>query len=148
MNTFEKRLKHGKHGSPLFQSIVSGNNAAKALGQNPENLFSVLQHYKLFCTKIQLETRTTTPAHLQRILFKGKSFIKAAQRAFPHLYIQKVTGCNTWTNLKMAKAGALSSEYRNPKMLSSWVLKQLSPRPNRKLQNMATSLLREKCNQM
>lgn len=44
----------------------------------------------------------------------------------------------------MAKAGALSSEYRNPKILRSWVLKQLSPSPSRKLQSMATSLLKEK----
>jgi hypothetical protein len=49
----------------------------------------------------------------------------------------------TCTNLKMAKAGALSSEYRKPRMLSNWVLKQLSPRPNRKLQRMATSLLKK-----
>lgn len=45
-------------------------------------------------------------------------------------------------NLKTAKAGALLSWNMKPMMLRSCVLKQLSPRPSRKLQNKATPTLR------
>lgn len=41
----------------------------------------------------------------------------------------------------MAKAGALLSRNMKPMMLRSWVLKQLSPRPSRKLQSIATPTL-------
>lgn len=59
--------------------------------------------------------------------------------AIQHTNIEML--CFTCTNLKTANAGALSSRNINPTMLSSCVLKQLSPSPSRKLQNNANSLL-------
>lgn len=47
----------------------------------------------------------------------------------------------TCMNLKTAKAGALLSRNMKPMMLRSWVLKQLSPKPSKKLQSNATPTL-------